>query len=295
MTHTHSHAHAHDHNNTTGNIKIAFFLNSIFVVIELIGGIFTNSIAILSDALHDFGDCLSLAVAWALQKKALKKRDKFYSYGYKRFSLLGSVFLSGVLFLSSVFVIIEAVKRIQDPQSVKAEEMLILAIVGVIINGAAALKLKKGDSLNEKAVFIHIMEDVLGWISVLIVSIVMMFVNIHILDPILSLAISMWVLFNVYTNLKATFRIFLQAIPDGVDIDELKKLLESQEDVDSIHDLHVWTMDGNFHVMTLHVVTCSNDKELLKEKLRTLVEPFKIKHITIEFENSNEHCIYNTL
>jgi cation diffusion facilitator family transporter len=257
-----AHNHSHHHHDTTGNIKVAFFLNSIFVVIELIGGILTNSIAILSDALHDFGDCLSLAVAWALQKKSLKKRDKFYSYGYKRFSLLGSVFLSGVLFLSSVFVVIEAIKRIQDPQSVKAGGMFLLAIIGIVINGAAALKLKKGDSLNERAVFLHVMEDVLGWASVLAVSIVMMFIDQPVLDPILSIAISIWVLYNVYSNLKSTFKIFLQAIPDGVDIDELTQLIESLDEVESIHDLHVWTMDGNYHVMTLHVVTSSKERNL---------------------------------
>src|SRR5574344_1588552 len=152
MSHTHNHT---EHNGAMHNIGVAFVLNAFFVVVELVGGVMTNSIAILSDALHDFGDCLSLALAWALQRKALKKRDKLYSYGYKRFSLLGSVFLSGVLSVSSVFMIIEAVKRIANPQSVNAEGMLWLSIVGVVINGAAALRLKRGTSLNERAVFLH--------------------------------------------------------------------------------------------------------------------------------------------
>lgn len=122
------HNHAHSLNNAEKNISIAFFLNAFFVIVELIGGILTNSIAILTDALHDFGDCLSLATAWFLQKKSTQVRDKKYSYGYKRFSLLGSIFLSGVLTVSSVFVLIEAAKRIAAPQDVSAQGMLWMAV-----------------------------------------------------------------------------------------------------------------------------------------------------------------------
>ncbi|HCC52402.1 MAG TPA: cation transporter, partial [Porphyromonadaceae bacterium] len=251
MTHNHTHSHSHRHDdNASKNISVAFFLNLFFVVVEVIGGLFTNSIAILSDALHDFGDCLSLAVAWAFQKKATQKRNRKYTYGYRRFSLLGSIFLSGVLFVSSVFVLYEAGKRALDPQEVNARGMLWIAIVGVLINGAAALRLKKGSSLNERAVFLHIMEDVLGWIAVFIVSIVMLFVNLPVLDPILSIVISLWVLTNVFRNMRDTLRIMLQATPDTVSIEDLEKKLDAIEDVISVHDLHLWTMDGESHIMT---------------------------------------------
>ena len=192
----------HNQENAAKNIGVAFWLNAFFVIVEVIGGFFTNSIAILSDALHDFGDCLSLAMAYGLQKKSEKKRDKFYSYGYKRFSLLGTVFLSGVLVVSSAFVLFEAIKRIMMPQEVSAGGMLWLAVAGIVINGVAALRMHRGSSLNERAVFLHIMEDVLGWVAVLIVSVVMLYVNFPILDPLLSVCISIWVLSNVYGNLK---------------------------------------------------------------------------------------------
>ncbi|MEG2849125.1 MAG: cation diffusion facilitator family transporter [Bacteroidales bacterium] len=297
------HNHLHNHSvgevhNATKNIAVAFILNSVFVVIELVGGILTNSIAILSDALHDFGDCVSLGIAWGLQKKALKKGDKFYSYGYKRFSLLGSVFLSGILMVSSLFVIVEAGKRILSPQEVNAQGMLWLAVLGIIINGAAALKLKKGDSLNEKAVFLHIMEDVLGWIAVLAVSVVMMFVNVPILDPILSIAISIWVLCNVYKIMSSTFKIFLQAIPSNLDVNEIHSKIVAIDGVDSIHDLHIWTLDGISHVMTLHVVTKFEDytvehnTNLLKKEIYAVGNVYGISHITIEFEKPNSECIY---
>ncbi|MDR0574471.1 MAG: cation diffusion facilitator family transporter [Tannerella sp.] len=292
MAHNHNHQNNHG-DNATKNISVAFFLNLFFVVVEVIGGLYTNSIAILSDALHDFGDCLSLAVAWALQKKATQKRDHKYTYGYRRFSLLGSIFLSGVLFISSAIVLFEAGKRIFDPQEVSAHGMLGIAIVGIIINGAAALRLKKGSSLNERAVFLHIMEDVLGWIAVLIVSIVMMFASLPVLDPILSIAISLWVLSNVFRNMHDTFRIMLQATPENIDMEDLEKKLNAVEEVLSIHDLHLWTMDGESHIMTFHVVSATTNPEQLKHKIINIAKPFHIDHVTIEIEKPETHCQHN--
>ena len=296
MGHNHNHHHTHNHNhgdNATKNISVAFFLNLFFVVVEVIGGLFTNSIAILSDALHDFGDCLSLAVAWAFQKKATRKRDHKYTYGYKRFSLLGSIFLSGVLVISSAFVLYEAGKRLLAPQEVNVYGMLWIAIVGVMINGAAALRLKKGNSLNERAVFIHIMEDVLGWVAVLIVSVVMMFVNLPILDPVLSIAISIWVLTNVYRNMRETFTIMLQAIPENIDIDDLEVKLSAIEDIISIHDLHLWTIDGESHIMTLHAVSNTTNQEQIKHNILDIAKHFHIDHVTIEIEKQGVDCQHN--
>ncbi|MDR1724490.1 MAG: cation diffusion facilitator family transporter [Tannerella sp.] len=290
LNHNHSHHHHHHGNSATKNITVAFFLNLFFVVVELIGGLYTNSIAILSDALHDFGDCLSLGVAYAFQKKASKKRDNKYTYGYKRFSLMGSVFLSGVLFLSSVFVIIEASKRLFSPQEVHVGGMLWIAIFGLIINGLAALRLKKGTSLNEHAVFLHIMEDVLGWVAVLIVSIVMSFVDFPVLDPILSIVISVWVLTNVFRNMRATFSIMLQASPLNVDLDELRKSIADVPYVESIHDLHLWSLDGESHIMTLHVVTNTALTEQLKHNIIDVAKPYHIDHVTIELEKPNVDC-----
>lgn len=285
-------AHNHDHgSNATKNLSIAFFLNAFFVIVEVVGGLLTNSMAILSDALHDFGDCLSLALAWYLQKKSKRPRDQYYSYGYKRFSLLGSIFLSGVLTVSSIIVIIESVKRIASPEAVDAKGMLWIAIFGVIINGAAAFRVKKGTSLNERAVYLHIMEDVLGWVALLLVSVIMMFVNVPILDPILSLCISVWVMMNVYKNIRDTFRILLQHVPEGLSVDELKKSILAVKGVSSIHDLHVWSLDGETHVMTLHVVTNVEDTFEMKSQIISIAEGFNIGHTTIEFERVGEKCL----
>lgn len=283
-------AHNHSHNNASKNILITLILNAFFVVVELIGGIMTNSVAILSDALHDFGDCLSLATAWVLQKKSQKGSDELYSYGYKRFSLLGSIFLSGILTISSILILFEAGKRLFDPQEVDAQGMFWLAIFGVFINGIAAIRMKKGSSLNERAIYIHIMEDVLGWVAVLVVSIVMHFYNMPILDPILSIVISFWVLSNVYKNIKDTFKVILQAVPASVNILELKEKIEALPHVESTHDIHVWSLDGESHVASLHVVSCQTDTSEIKQAIRNIAHTYNIEHVTIEIEKDATYC-----
>ncbi len=293
MAHNHSHGHSHNHSSgeSSKNIIIAFFLNLVFAIIELIGGLLTNSVAILSDSVHDFGDSISLLIAWLFQKKSQQGRNAKYSYGYKRFSLLGSVFLSGVLFVGSMFIFVEAVKRLFDPQPVHAQGMFWLAILGIVVNGAAALRVKKGKSLNERVVYIHIMEDVLGWVGVLVVSIVMLFVDLPILDPILSVAITIWVLYNVYNNLRDTFKILLQAVPDDVDIEKMKQDIGNIENLISIHDFHIWSQDGISHVMTLHAVA-DKDQLIIKEKIREIAQNYDVSHVTVEFEPSNIPCQY---
>ncbi len=253
----------------------------------------TNSIAISSDALHDFGDCLSLATAWFIQKKSTKKRDAKYSYGYKRFSLLGSLFLSGVLSISSVVVIVEAVKRLLDPQAVDAQGMIWIAIVGVVINGAAAMKVKTGTSLTERAVYLHIIEDVMGWVAVLIGSIVMQFVDAPYIDSLLSIGISLWVLWNVFQNTKSTFQILLQGVPVDVPIEELKTKLNSILDIESIHDLHIWSLDGETHVMSLHVITSTIDISEVRRQIVEVGKEYHISHTTVEFESDKTICLSN--
>ncbi|WP_417153248.1 cation diffusion facilitator family transporter [Rikenella microfusus] len=293
MSHHHTHGHGHSHA-ATGNIALAFFVNLGFAVIELVGGLWTNSIAILSDAFHDFGDSLSLAVAWRLQKVSERKADADYSYGYKRFSLLGALFISTVLLVGSVFIIKECVERIVAPQEPNAEGMLGLAVFGVLVNGFAALRLKRGGSISERAVMLHMLEDVLGWIAVLIVSVVMLFVKVPVLDPLLSIGISCWVLYNVYRNLRATFRVLLQHTPADIDAAELEREIVALPGVQSIHDLHLWSLDGERNISTLHAVveisTTCEDKIRIKTEIRRICARTGIEHATIELETPGEDC-----
>lgn len=293
MSHDRRHTHGHSHG-ATGNIAWAFFVNLGFALVELVGGLWTNSIAILSDAFHDFGDSLSLAVAWRLQKVSERQADADYTYGYKRFALLGALFISTVLLVGSVFIIKACIERILTPQEPNAEGMLGLALFGVAVNGFAALRLHKGGSISERAVMLHMMEDVLGWIAVLVVSVVMLFVEMPLLDPLLSIAISGWVLWNVYRNLRATFRVLLQHVPTGIDPAKLRREIEALPEVEAIHDLHLWSLDGEHHISTLHAVmsgTATDDTRIaVKQAIRTICCENGIEHATIELETPGEDC-----
>jgi len=245
--------HEHHHGEVK-NIKVAFFLNLFFTLLEIAGGFFTNSMAILSDAVHDLGDSLSLGLAWYFQKVSNKGSDSSYSYGYKRFSLLGAIINSIVLVVGSIFILTAAIPRIFHPEKTQAAGMFFLAIVGVLINGIAFLRLKRGSSINEKVVSLHFLEDVLGWVSILIGSVIMYFFNAPFIDPILSVGIAFFVLSNVYKNIRQTLHIILQGIPDNVDIEEISQQLQEFKGVEDIHDLHVWSVDGNYNILTVHVV-----------------------------------------
>lgn len=294
--HSHGHSHLHHHHGATDNIALAFFLNLGFCIIELIGGILTNSIAILSDALHDFGDSIALGLAWVFQKKSQQQPDTRYTYGYKRFSLLSAIINSIILVAGSAFVIYESIKRVMEPADTNAHGMLLLAILGVAINGIAILRLRKGGSVNERVVSLHLLEDVLGWVAVLTGSIVMIFADLPILDPILSLGIACFILFNVYRNLKTIFRVILQAKPDNVDEKQVEKILLDISGVESIHDLHIWTMDSEYNVLTVHLVLKEEDSLLKQQEVRAqaheLLESLGIQHATIEIEYTGEPCTW---
>ncbi|HBG40569.1 MAG TPA: cation transporter, partial [Porphyromonadaceae bacterium] len=248
------HTHHHDHHEDVKNIKTAFFLNLSFTLIEFIGGILTNSMAILSDAVHDLGDSFSLGLAWYFQKLAKKKSNKIYTYGYKRFSLMGAVINSIVLIVGSVLILVHALPRLFSPQQPDTGGMLLLAVFGVIVNGAAVLRLRKGHSINERVVSLHMLEDVLGWVAVLIGAGIMHFTDLPVIDPILSIAIAVFILYNVFRNMKESWRIILQGSPSRIDTDEIMKMIESYPEIQSVHDVHLWSADGEYNVMTVHVV-----------------------------------------
>lgn len=295
MENHHSHHHTHVHAPEGGkNIAIAFLLNFSFTIIELVGGLLTNSVAILSDALHDLGDSISLALAWYFQKVSGYSPSARYSYGYKRFALLGALINATVLLLGSVFVIYASVMRILQPQYVKVEGMFLLAILGVIINGVAVWRTHKSSGINERIVSLHLLEDVLGWIAVLIASVVMMFVEVPILDPILSIGISVFVLYNVVRNLIATFNVILQGVPSDIKLIELQKKVEQLEAVISVHDLHVWSLDSQYNIASLHAVISPemtlDQMAQLKHNIKLLMLAEQIEHTTVEFETEQEEC-----
>ena len=284
------------HQHTSGkNLKLAFFLNLGFTILEFIGGIYVNSIAIISDAVHDLGDSLSLGTSWYLDHKSKQKSNSKFSFGYRRFSLLGALINSVVLIGGSVYVIYEAVERLMYPEHSDAQGMMFFAIIGVAVNGFAAYKLSSGKTLNEKVVSWHLMEDVLGWVAVLVVSIILQFKDIHYLDPALSLAITLYILWNVFKRLKETLFIFLQGTPRDINLKEVRESIESIKGVASTHHVHIWSQEGEHHVFTAHVKlhNVNGFQEYLKLKadvLKTL-ETYNFEHFTVQFELDSETCI----
>lgn len=286
--------HTHNNDDDSSAIRFAFFLNLGFSLVEVVGGVYTNSLAILSDALHDIGDSLSIGFSWIMESRAHRPRQGQYSYGYRRLSLLAALVNAIVLMIGSIFILSQAIPRLFNPQHSNAQGMLILAIAGIIVNGVAVLRVRTGSTINLQMIAWHLLEDVLGWVAVLIVSISLMFTDIHILDPLLSILITCYVLYNVIRNLRRTAAIFLQAAPADINVHTLEHSLEQIPNVLSIHHTHAWSLDGEHHVLTTHLVipatATKEDVIQVKRDVLTIMENIDLEHTTIEVEYEDEEC-----
>lgn len=274
---------------TEKNILIAFILNLSFSIFEFFGGIFTGSVAIISDAVHDLGDATSIGVSYFLEKKSKKQPDETYTYGYARFSVMGGIITTLILLFGSVMVIYNAVLRIINPVEINYNGMIIFAVVGALVNFVAAYFTKDGDSLNQKAVNLHMLEDVLGWIVVLIGAIIMRFTDIRIIDPIMSMGVAIFIFINAFKNLKEVLDLFLEKIPNDISIEEIKKHIKEIDGVIDVHHIHIWSMDGNHNYATMHIVANENS-HTIKDKIREELKEHGIGHATLEIENPDDHC-----
>lgn len=273
--------------NTEKNILGAFILNVTFSILEFIGGALTNSVAIISDSIHDMGDAISIGISYFLEKKSKKKPDKKYTYGYIRYSILGGLITTVILIIGSALVIYNSIIRIFNPVEINYNGMIIFAIFGVVINFMAAYLTREGDSINQKSVNLHMLEDVLGWIVVLIGAIVMRFTDISLLDPLMSIAVALFILISSLKNIKEITVLFLEKIPSDIDIDELKKHLLTIKGVIDVHHIHVWSIDGVNNYATMHVVA---ENSSVKNKVKEEMMEHGISHTTIELESKNEKC-----
>lgn len=274
---------------TDKKILTAFILNLLFSVFEFIGGAITGSVAIISDAVHDIGDAFSIGVSYFLERKSKRQPDEIYTYGYKRFSVLGSLITTVVLLIGSAIVIYNSVLRFFNPVELNYNGMIIFAIVGTIVNLCAALVTGHGESLNQKAVNLHMLEDVLGWIVVLIGAIVMRFTDIALIDPVMSVAISIFIFVNAFKNIKEIENLFTEKIPDSIKIEEIKEHICHIDGVEDVHHIHIWSIDGFNNYATMHIVTDS-DAHTIKHKVREELAGHNISHVTLELEGADEHC-----
>lgn len=297
--HHHDHCHHHHHHHEGDkNLKTAFLLNFGFAILEVFGGLYTNSVAILSDAVHDFGDSMALLSALVLEKLSLKKPDDKYTFGYRRFSILAALINATILLFGSLFMIKEAVLRLMSPEVVEPHGIIFMAILGISMNGYAAYKLSKNKGINHNVVMWHLLEDVLGWVSMLVVSIILLFKPWYFLDSIFSIIISIVILRGVYKNLKRIIVIFLQKFPDAIDRHNLIKEIETIPGVIEAHRLKGFSIDeSNFHI-TVHIVVPNetNMKGLdeLKKAIGEIFHKHSILEYNLEFEGRDYSCASET-
>lgn len=282
----------HHHHSDTSNLKLAFFLNVSFTLIEIVGGLLTNSLAIISDAIHDLGDSISLGMAWYLQKVSKRSKDHLYTYGYRRFSILGAIITSIVLIIGSFFIIYGAILRISEPEHIEVQGMIYLAFLGIAVNGFSYYRTRRGQSQNEKVVSLHLLEDVLGWIAVLVGAVIITFTGWTWIDSILSLMITVYITIQVIRRMKTILKIILQAVPDHILFENISEEILKIEGVADLHDLHIWSLDGQSSILTAHIRTdyghehCHELKSRIKETLRS----FQIIHCTLEIEHKDDPC-----
>jgi cobalt-zinc-cadmium efflux system protein len=292
--HAHHHDHDHPHDGASSRIGWAFFLNAGFTLIEFIGGWLTNSTAIMADAVHDLGDSLAIASAWWLQKLSARGADERFTYGYRRLSLFGALVNGIVLVAGSALVLLQALPRLLDPVMPTAEGMLGLAVLGIVVNGAAVLRLRNGSSMNEKVLNWHLLEDVLGWVAVLVVSVLLLFLDWPVLDPLLAIGFTAFIVVNVCRNLRETLQLFFQAVPTEGLAQQIRTKLLQLDGVTAIHHAHCWSLDGEHHVYTAHLelgAVFSLDQQLeLKQRIAASLAPFALTHTTIELELPQEAC-----
>jgi cobalt-zinc-cadmium efflux system protein len=277
-----------EHHHTSNNLKAAFFINLLFTVIEIIGGILTNSIAIMSDAIHDLGDTLSLGVSWGFERISKKQPDDKYTFGYDRFSLLGGIVSSLVLFGGTIFILTETIPRLFDPQNVDPLGMLGLSVLGVLFNVLAYLKVHSGSSLNEKAVSLHLLEDVFGWLAIMIGSIFILAFGWMFIDPLLSIIIAIYIFVHVLRIFKDILDVLLQKVPSKIDIQTIEKGIGSIEGIIKVYHTHVWSLEGSKIMLSTHIVMPSstepNTLMEIKHNVREYLKNEGISHVTIECE-----------
>ena len=274
---------------TERNIFIAFILNLVFSVFEFIGGVFSGSVAIASDAVHDFGDAASIGISYFMERKSKREPDEEYTYGYARYSVIGGLITTLILLVGSVVMIYNAIHRIIVPVGIHYNGMILFAVAGVCVNFCAALFTRKGHSLNQKAVNLHMLEDVLGWAIVLVGAVVMRFTGFTLIDPLMSIGVSLFILIHAIRNLKEIAELFLEKVPHNIAVAEIKEHIEAIDGVLDAHHIHLWSLDGENNFATVHIVTdreAHEVKEIIREELRE----HGIGHVTMEVETSQEAC-----
>ncbi len=281
----HTNIHNHHHKKAGKNLAFVFFMNLTFNLIVIIGGLATNSMAILADCIHDVSDTISIALAWVLEKISQKNPSKKYSYGYERFSILGAVIISVFVIIMGLVILNESIPRLFKPEGVDSGGMLIVAVIGIIFKSVSVYRLHKGETFNEKAILFHQLGDIFEWITILILSLVLMFwKGAPNLDPYVSIGIAIWLIFNLGRNLYKSLEVLLQKVPDSFNSDKFQRQIIGIDGVRNIEDYHIWSLDGIDTVMTVKVnVDYKKDTFQIKEEIKEISKQYNVVDLTIEF------------
>lgn len=296
---SHNYEHEHEHHNiSTSSIKLTFFLNTIFAIVEFFAGLYTNSVTISSNAIHDFGDSIILFFSFLLENKSKKGRSEKYTYGYRRFSILGSMINSLILFVGAIIILDHAISRLTNPEPIRGFIMMGFAIFGILVNGIGAYKLFKERGGNQRALFLNIFSDFISWISILFSSILVVFFEITIVDSLISILMATWLIYHSIKEVRHILTTLMQAVPPEIELADIKKTILTHELVCDVHDLHIWNLDGEDYISSFHIVVKDTDMDKvmsIKEQVKIDLEQYGINHSTVEVDTIKQAQINGEL
>lgn len=298
QSHNYDHSHAHTTKDVS-NIKYTFYLNFCFAILEVIIGIFANSIALTSNAIHDFGDAIILLFTFNIEKFSFKQRDEQFTYGYRRFTLVGVILNSFILIGGAIIIIHGALHRIINPEPINEYLLFVFAILGIIVNLIGVYKIAKGNDIVDKVLYKNLLYDAINWIVLLIGSIIILITNFYLIDALLSLIISLIMIISVVKGLKGIFYQLMQAVPQDIELKKIDDIIMVDKNILEYHDLHIWNLDGEDYIATFHLVVKDNltDEQLMKikEEVKIRLETCKINHATIEIDTKAQAILNNEL
>lgn len=274
---------------TEKNLWLAFGLNLFFSIFEFFGGMLTGSVAIVSDAIHDLSDAAGIGIACFMERKSKRPKDSKYTYGYSRYSVLGGAITTVILLVGAVAMIIQSVKRLFTPAAIHYDGMLLFAVVGVAVNFVAALVTRHGASVNQRAINLHMLEDILGWVVVLVGALIMRLTDFVWLDPMMSIGVSLFIGIHAMAHLVQILDVLLEKSPAGIAPDTIRDTLLLVGGVEDVHHIHLWSMDDQTPCATMHIVTDRSPQQV-KARIRLALAGLGIEHVTLELEGSGEPC-----
>lgn len=294
-SHNYDHSHVHD-NESLKPIFITFILNLIFAIIEFIGFMFSGSMILYSSSIHDIGDSTTLFATLLIERKANNGRDKKYSYGYRRFTLIGSTINYTILGLGSIFAILESISKLINLETFDPYILLYTSVLGIIINIVGFKLVNTGSSISNKALAANLFADIANFIAIFISSLLIINFDLYILDPLFSIVFSVYLIVISCKAFKHIFKIIMQAIPENIDYQTIKEEILSHQFILDVHDIHIWDLDSEDYIFTAHIVVQDNlnDTQIMdiKEHIRNDLEKYEINHSTIEVDTLT-HAIFN--